>query len=152
LDEEARSVKTAQALYVLKAADSIMMPGRTLVALRKSEDIVRIIAFLNRIGEHPHLLFTMLEFRDIADDRVAKFSNAKQDTHLLEGMSGFEFELSQIPYRAEKSPASVFVEEAIKKHCDNIIVVSSGTNSLFRADLASTLAVESPIPVLVVQQ
>ena len=145
-------MESAQALYVLKAADSIMMPGRTLVALRKSEDIVRIIAFLNRIGEHPHLLFTMLEFRDIADDRVAKFSNAKLDNHLLEDMSGFEFELLQIPYRAERMPASVFVEEAIKKHCDNIIVVSSGTNTIFRTDLASTIAAESPIPVLVVQQ
>jgi hypothetical protein len=126
-----------------------MIPRRTLVALRKSEDIERIIAFLNRIDDHPHLLFTMLEFRDIADDRVAKFSNATPE-NLLEDMSGFEFELSRIPYSGDKTPASVFVEEAIKKHCDNIIVVSSGTNALFRTDLASTLAAESPIPVLVV--
>ena len=149
---EAGLMGSAQALYVLKAADSIMISGKTLVALRKSEDIERITSFLNRIGQHPHLLFTMLEFRDIADDRVAKFSNTKPDDHILEDMSGFEFELSQIPYRAEKTPASVFVEEAIKKHCDNIIVVSSGSNTLFRTDLASTLAAESPIPVLVVQQ
>ena len=152
MDEETGPVKTAQALYVLKAADSIMIPGRTLVALRKSEDIARIIAFLNRVGEHPHLLFAMLEFRDIADDRVAKFSNAKPVNHLLEDMSGFEFELSQIPYRAEKFPASVFVEQAIKTHCENIIVVSGGTNIIFRTNLASTIAAESPIPVLVVQQ
>src|SRR5208282_3185778 len=77
----------AQALYVLKAADSIMISGKTLVALRKSEDIERITSFLNRIGQHPHLLFTMLEFRDIADDRVAKFSNTKPDDHILEDMS-----------------------------------------------------------------
>ena len=145
-------MKITQALYVLKSADSIMIPGKTLVALRKSEDIEQIISFLNRIGEHPHLLFAMLEFCDVADDRVAKFNNAKPDVHPLEDMSGFEFELSQIPYRAEKTPASVFVEEAIKKHCDNIIVVSSGTNTLFRTDLASTIVAESPIPVLVVQQ
>ncbi|HYW01754.1 MAG TPA: universal stress protein [Candidatus Acidoferrum sp.] len=129
-----------------------MISGKTLVALRKSEDIERIISFLNRMGQHPHLVFTMLEFRDIADERVAKFSNIKPHDHLHEDMSGFEFELSQIPYRAEKTPASAFVEEAIKKNCDSIIVVSSGTNTLFRTDLASTLAVESPIPVLVVQQ
>ena len=145
-------MESAQALYVLKAADSIMISGKTLVALRKSEDIEPIISFLNRIGRHPHLLLTMLEFRDIADDRVAKFSNTGPDDHLLEDVRGFEFELLQIPYRAEKMPASVFVEEAIRKHCDNIIVVSSGTNTIFRADLASTLAAESPIPVVVVQQ
>ncbi len=145
-------MESAQALFVLKVADSIMISGKTLVALRKSEDIERIISFLNRMGQHPHLLFAMLEFRDIADERVAKFSNIKPHDHLRGDMSGFEFELSQIPYRAEKTPASVFVEEAIKKHCDNIIVVSSGTNTLFRTDLASTLAAESTIPVLVVQQ
>ncbi len=145
-------MESGQALYVLKVADSIMISGKTLVALRKSEDIERIISFLNRMGQHPHLLFAMLEFRDIADERVAKFSNIKPHDHLRGDMSGFEFELSQIPYRAEKTPASVFVEEAIKKHCDNIIVVSSGTNTLFRTDLASTLAAESTIPVLVIQQ
>ena len=151
MSDEETGRKTAQALYVLKAGDPIMIPRRTLVALRKNEDIARVMVFLNRIDEHPHLLFTMLEFRDIADAHVAKFSNVKPDNHLLEDMSGFEFELSQIPYRAERSPASVFVEEAIKKHCDNIIVVSSSTNILFRTDLASTLTVESSIPVLVVQ-
>ncbi len=145
-------MEIAQALYVLRSADSIMIPGKTLVALRKNDDIVQIISFLNRIGERPHLLFAMLEFRDVADGRVAKFNNAEPNVLPLEDMSGFEFELSKIPYRAEKMPASVFVEEAIKKHCDNIIVVSGGTNALFRTNLASTLVAESPIPVLVVQQ
>jgi|SRR5208282_50243 len=145
-------MEIAQALYVLRSADSIMIPGKTLVALRKNEDIAQIISFLNRIRERPHLLLAMLEFRDVADSCVAKFNNAEPNAVPPEDMSGFEFELSQIPYRAEKMPASVFVEEAIKKHCDNIIVVSSGTNTIFRTDLASTLVVESPIPVLVVQE
>ena len=126
-----------------------MLLGKTLVALRKSDDVERIASFLNRINERPHLLFAMLDFRDIADSRVMSFDHSNPDD-FLGNLNGYEFEVSRIPYRADKMPARVFLEEAIKRRCDNIIVVSAGTDALFHADLASTLAAESSIPVLVI--
>ena len=130
-----------------------MLPGKILVALRRNEDMELAVSFLKRIGERPRLVFAMLEFRDIADDLVAEFDNPKSDNRPVEGLSGFEYEFSRIPYSVDRMPASIFLEEAARKQCDGIIVVSSFTNgnALFHTDLASTLAVESSIPVMVVQ-
>ena len=143
----------AEALYALEAADSTMLPSKILVALRKKEDVERTVSFLKGIGERPRLLFASLDFRDIADDLVVEFENSKPNDRPVEGLSGFEHEFSRIPYRVDKLPASAFLEEATRKHCGGIIVVSSSTNTdaLFHTDLASTITVESSIPVMVVR-
>lgn len=127
------------------------MLRKALVALRTSEDLQRITSLLKRMDEHPRLVVSTLEFHNLADSAVAKIDNLIPNDKLIEKLNGFEFELARLDYRAERLPASVFVEEAIKKNCDIIIVVSSAKSGLFHVDLGSTLAGNSSIPVLVVQ-
>jgi len=127
------------------------MLRKALVALRTSEDLQRITSLLKRMEEHPRLVVSTLEFHDLADSTVAKIENIIPNDKLIQNLNGFEFEIARLDYRAERLPASTFVEEAIKSDCDIIIVVSSAKSGLFHTDLGSTLAGNSSIPVLVVQ-
>ena len=128
-----------------------MALSRVLVALRDGADLPKLTTFLKTIDQHPKLVVVALDFRSLTKQNVVKFDKALSKEGFQSSLAGFDFELVSVPYAADQMPSSVFVNEAEKRHCELIMVVSSGIKDIFSSDLASTLATDSSIPVLVIR-
>jgi nucleotide-binding universal stress UspA family protein len=124
---------------------------RVLVALRDGSDLPTLVTFLRGIEQRPKLIVAALDFRNLTKQNVVKFEKAISKEGFESSLTGFDFEFVSLPYVADTMPSSAFVKEAQKRKCDLIMVVSSGPRDVFSSDLASTLAADSSIPVLVVR-
>ena len=129
-----------------------MFPAKTLIAVRKAEDVETVCRFLREHNQHPRLIVAYLKLSEKGELAPLKFSNPLADSAKCEKfLEGFRFEIVGLDYEGEKFSASVFVERAAKENCDSIIVVSDNPKQLFTLDLATTLAVVSPLPVTVIK-
>ncbi len=124
---------------------------KVLVALRNNADLPKLTSFLRKIEEHPKLIVASLDFRNLTQKHVIKFEKAALKEGFEASLAGFDFEVVGLPYTADRLPSSAFAEEATRRNCDLVMVVSKGSRDLFSADLASTLAADTSIPVLVIR-
>jgi hypothetical protein len=129
-----------------------MKPTRMLVALRKTSDLESISLFLKEQPTRPYLVITYLNFQIPSTKLAAEFNSTPVSRETCSrSLNGFDFEIVPVEYRGDRLPASVFAEECAVRKCDSVIVVSDGKKQLHAPDLASTLAVESPVPVIVIK-
>lgn len=129
-----------------------MVLTKTLVAVRKIEDLNTVRSFLREHGEHPKLIVAYLKLSGEGELGSLRFPNPLADPAIYRKcLEGFNFEIVPLEYDGARLSASVYVERALKDKCDSILVVSNNPKTLFTADLAATLAVESPLPVMVIK-
>lgn len=130
-----------------------MVMSKVLVALRKASDLRTVSSYLRARGEKPHLAIAYLKLsQDSAGKFAVRFSRPTVDRiSCTKILKGFDFDLVGLDYDGDKLPSAVFSDEALRRHCDSILVVSGEKKPYFSANLASTLAVESPIPLVVIK-
>jgi len=124
-----------------------------LVVLRKTSDLRSVSSFLRERSESPHLIIASL---NLIQNPSTKFAVELKSTPIdretcAKILAGFDFELVSLDYKGDRLSASVFAEECSVRKCDSVIVVSDGKKQLYAPDLASTLAVESTAPVIVIK-
>jgi len=127
-----------------------MFLAKTLVAIRKAEDLTTVSHFLRNRNERPQLIVACLK---LVEDPLAPL-NLKPPADLVvcgKYLEGFNFEILTIDYKGDRLSASVYAEAAVKEGCDSILVVSDGRKPLFSPDLAATLASESTVPLIVIK-
>jgi hypothetical protein len=125
---------------------------KVLVALRKPDDILPVINFLKEKNEKPRLvLLNLIPMKFVQESVVSFRTPSKDDLGKFENISGFDFEVAKLQYDASEFPAIVVSKEAQKRKCDVIIAVSSGNKGMFATDFASSIALESDIPVMVLR-
>ena len=128
-----------------------MKPTRMLLAIRKASDLESASLFLKEQPTRPYLVIAFLDFEIPGSDFAAVKSTPVSRETCSMSLNGFDFEIAPLHYRGDKLPASVFAEECVVRKCDSVIVVSDGKKQLHASDLASTLAVESRVPVIVIK-
>ena len=132
-----------------------MVMRNVLVALRDADDLEEVSSYLNKIkaGEVRRLWVAYLKLsQDCSDKLGVKFDQLSiTRDRCAKSLKGFDFELVEINYSGDRLPASAYSDEAVKRRCDTILVVGEQRKPYFSANLASSLAVESPIAVNVIK-
>jgi hypothetical protein len=129
-----------------------MKPTRMLLAIRKASDLESASLFLKEQPTRPYLVIAFLNFQIPGTNFASEFKSTPISRETCSrSLNGFDFEIAPLPYRGDRLPASVFAEECAVRKCDSVIVVSDGKKQLHASDLASTLAVESRVPVIVIK-
>lgn len=126
-----------------------------LIALRSAEDLEEVSSYLSKIKteEIRQLWVAYLKLsEDCSSELAVKFDRPSITRgRCAKNLKGFDFELVEIDYSGDRLPASAYSDEAVKRHCDTILVVGEHRKPCFCANLASSLAVESPIAVNVIK-
>ncbi len=127
--------------------------SKVLVALRDVGDLHLVSSYLRNRGERPHLTIAYLKLsQDSAGKFAVRFGTPTVDrANCAKTLKGFDFDLIALDYDGDRLPASVYSDEAVRRHCDSMLVVSDSKKLYFSANLASTLAVESSIPLIVIK-
>jgi hypothetical protein len=126
--------------------------SKVLVALRKEEDILPIIEFLKKKNEKPKLILLNLAPSKLAQDLVSfKIPSKRDGFRRFWGVDDLQLDIVNVKYDASEFPAEIVSREARKRKCDAIIVISSSNNGMFLTDFASSIVLESKIPVLVLK-
>ncbi len=130
-----------------------MVMSKVLVAFGKLSDLQTVSSYLRKRGDNPHLTIAYLK---LSQDSAGKFAVRFKKPTVNRGscakiLKGFDFDLVGLDYDGDQLPASVYSDKALRRHCDSILVVSGGKKPYFSANLASTLAVESSIPLVVIK-
>ncbi len=85
---------------------------------------------------------------------VVSFNVSKSGNDLnrfKETLSSLPYEVVELYHDASELPASIVSKEALDRKCDAILVVTSGDKGLFATDFASSIVLESSLPVLVIR-
>ncbi len=128
-----------------------MKPTRMLVILRKPNDLESAALYLKEQATRPYLVIAFLNFK-IPASIAAQFETTQITREMCsKALASFEFEIAPLDYEGTQLPASVFAKACLAFNCDSAIVVSDGRKQLHASDLSSTLAVESPVPLVVIK-
>jgi nucleotide-binding universal stress UspA family protein len=127
---------------------------KVLVALRHPEDVIPIVKFLKDRNERPALVLLTLSPSNFVKGSVVSFNVSKSGNDLnrfKETLSSLPYEVVELYHDASELPASIVSKEALDRKCDAILVVTSGDKGLFATDFASSIVLESSLPVLVIR-
>ena len=128
---------------------------KILLALRQPGDIAQIVKFLKNKNEKPALVLLYLVPSDFVRDSVVSFETASRTNdmsrEIANNLTSFDYELVEKKYDASFFPATIVSKEALERKCEAIFVLSRGDKGLFEADFASSIVLESTIPVLVIR-
>lgn len=125
------------------------------IALRTVDDLEKVSAYLNRVKAEgvERLSIAYLKF---SQDSLGKIAVKLDGPFVTRGdcvrsLRGFDLELIEIGYSGDGLPASAYSDEAIRRHCDAILVVGAPRKLYSSTSLASSLVDESTIPVIVIK-
>jgi hypothetical protein len=129
--------------------------NKVLVALNRPKDLTAIVSFLRGRNEKPFLVLLSLKPSKLLEESLVVTYEARgEDSASLakDLLQGFEFEEIELGHNAAELPATLISREAEKRKCDAVVALSDGDKGgTFAVDLASTLVLESRLPLLVVR-